>query len=1116
MKKRTNFTDLIQLWGFIFLIGIGGSIIIFDIVISYRDFNFRAEQMRTDYSASQKQMIKQEVEHVVDMIHYEKARSEILTKTKIKSRVYEAYAIAQHIYQVNKNAKSEHEIQQMIIDAISPIRFEKGNGYYFISRFDGVGILFPSKPELQGVNLLDVRDNNGQYITKDMIKIVKQSGEGFYEYHWIKPHAAGNDFKKISFIKRFGFYDWFIGTGFYVDDVEGQIKVDLLSTISRIRFEKEGYIFVNRLNGDALVSNGQLLSGEKKLWEVFNKNPVKMKNIFEKEYNAALKPKGDYIFYSHIKLTDPNKESPKVSFIYGIPELQWLVGAGVYLDDVETVIARLQAELNNQIKMKMLYFTLIAGGIVVFFLFLFSRLNHRLKKDFNLFASFFKRAAVSDEAIDRDKVQFDELDRMAENANRMLADRRQAEESVRESEERYRLLYDGITDAIYVHEVSPAKPGKFLDVNDAACGMLGYTKEEFLQMEVNNIDAPEQAEKIPLIQKKLLRDRHVLFETHHVAKDGRRIPVEINIRLTEWMGKPMVLSVARDITERKQAEEAIRQSEAELHDNYFAQSAINMMLSESLEDRPLEEILQKALNMILSVPWLSFESKGSIHLVEGEPGILSMKAQYNLPEELKNLCANVSFGKCLCGRAALTQKIEFADHIDERHETCYEGIAPHGHYIVPIMFGGRTLGVIDIYLKEGHIRDQREEEFLITVADTLAGIIVRKQIEEEQKKLHAHLLQAQKMEAVGQLAGGVAHDFNNILTAMIGYGHLLKMKLKDEDPLRSYADHILTLSDKAANLTQSLLAFSRKQIIDPRPIDLNEIIRRIGHLLTRIIGEDIRLQTMLTEKDLIVMADPGQIEQVLMNLATNAKDAMPEGGLLTIQTETEDIGHEFIRDHGFGKEGSYALVTITDTGTGMDRKTGKKIFEPFFTTKEVGKGTGLGLSMAYGIIKQHDGYINVYSEPGRGTTFRIYLPLIEAKVEEVIHEEAVPTIVTGTETVLLAEDEIELRELTKRILEEYGYQVITAADGQNAIDEFKVHKNEIQLVLLDVIMPNKSGKEVYEEIKQIKSDIKVLFMSGHPAEVIHKQGILEKGFAYIKKPASPTKLLRKIREVLNE
>jgi two-component system, cell cycle sensor histidine kinase and response regulator CckA len=431
-----------------------------------------------------------------------------------------------------------------------------------------------------------------------------------------------------------------------------------------------------------------------------------------------------------------------------------------------------------------------------------------------------------------------------------------------------------------------------------------------------------------------------------------------------------------------------------------------------------------------------------------------------------------------------------------------------------IMETGETEGIEDQYILGG------EKVWIYTVKTpvrdkkgNIVGILGIFSDITERKNLEARLLQAQKMETVGQLAGGIAHDFNNILTAVIGYAYMLKMKIKDDEDLSDYANRILLLSDRAANLTKSLLAFSRKQVMNPMPVDLNEIIKRVDHLLSRIIGEDIKLQAVLLEEDLIVMADSGQIEQVLLNLATNARDAMPKGGFLSIGTEAIEIDHEFIKEHGFAIEGEYALIAVTDTGAGMDRETREKIFEPFFTTKEVGKGTGLGLSMVYGIIKQHDGYINVYSEPGSGTTFRIYLPLIEAQVAK-IKPEVIQPIEIATETVLLAEDEDAIREFIKKLLEEYGYKVITAVDGQEAIDEFKAHKDEIQLVLLDVIMPNRNGREAYEEIKKIRPDIKVLFMSGYPADIIHKHEIVEKGFAYIEKPASPTKLLKKIREAL--
>jgi len=396
---------------------------------------------------------------------------------------------------------------------------------------------------------------------------------------------------------------------------------------------------------------------------------------------------------------------------------------------------------------------------------------------------------------------------------------------------------------------------------------------------------------------------------------------------------------------------------------------------------------------------------------------------------------------------------------------------------------------------------------------TITHFIAVKEDITDQKSLEDQLRQAQKMEAVGQLAGGIAHDFNNILTAVIGYAHMLKMKLKDDKKLGSYADNILSLSDRAANLTQSLLAFSRKQIINPRPVNLNEIIRTVEKLLSRIIGEDMQLKAVLSARDLIIMADHLQIEQVLMNLATNARDAMPEGGRLTIGTEDVDIDHEFIKEHGYGTEGAYAVMSVTDSGAGMARETREKIFEPFFTTKETGKGTGLGLSMVYGIIKQHDGYINVYSEPGEGTTFRIYLPLIEAKADE-IKPDFIKSLETGTETILLAEDETEVRAFTRKLLEEYGYKVIDAKDGDDTIDKFKLHKDKIELVILDVIMPNRNGREVCEAIKKITPDIKVLFTSGYPAD--HIDGMIGKGSVFILKPVSPTKLLQKIREVLDK
>jgi PAS domain S-box-containing protein len=392
----------------------------------------------------------------------------------------------------------------------------------------------------------------------------------------------------------------------------------------------------------------------------------------------------------------------------------------------------------------------------------------------------------------------------------------------------------------------------------------------------------------------------------------------------------------------------------------------------------------------------------------------------------------------------------------------------------------------------------------------------RRQAEEEKRKLQAQLYQAQKMESIGQLAGGIAHDFNNILAAIIGYGSIIQANLALKDPNRDYLDSILTSAERAASLTQSLLAFSRKQVTNPKVIDLNECISKIDKFLTRIIGEDIILTTTLRQGKVMIYADITQIEQILMNLAANARDAMPRGGRLDIETDLVNLAEGDIRAEGYEMTGQCAVISVSDTGEGMDETTQKKIFEPFFTTKDLGRGTGLGLAIVYGIVKQNNGHITVYSEPGNGTAFKIFFPIAGAEKAEDAGLEVYHPIIGGTETVLLAEDNETLRDMNKNVLQKFGYKVITAEDGEEAIQEFIRQHDRINLLLLDVIMPKKSGKEVLEEARRINPDVKVLFTSGYPADLIAKQGALEKGLHFLPKPSPLNALLRKIREVLDQ
>jgi PAS domain S-box-containing protein len=385
----------------------------------------------------------------------------------------------------------------------------------------------------------------------------------------------------------------------------------------------------------------------------------------------------------------------------------------------------------------------------------------------------------------------------------------------------------------------------------------------------------------------------------------------------------------------------------------------------------------------------------------------------------------------------------------------------------------------------------------------------------EKKKLQEHLQQTQKMESIGALAGGIAHDFNNILSAIIGYGHLSQMKLCVDDPVRHYVDQIMQSSERATALTQSLLAFSRKQPVKKELIAVNTVIRNFEKFLHRLLREDIEMTIQYSAEQPIIMADRGQIEQVVMNLVTNARDAMPDKGRLTIDTKITAMDEAFMRFHGYGKAGNYATLSVADTGIGISEETKKRIFEPFFTTKEIGKGTGLGLATVYGIVKAHDGFINVYSEPGKGSVFHVYFPLASTTNAVLEPDAQNPVLLKGgNETILLAEDDVSLRNMTSVVLRDMGYTVIEAEDGNNAVTRFVENRAAIKLAILDGIMPKMNGLEAYQEISALSPMIHCIFMSGYAGEVFARDG-LPTGTMFLSKPVKPSELLSKTREMLD-
>ncbi len=634
-----------------------------------------------------------------------------------------------------------------------------------------------------------------------------------------------------------------------------------------------------------------------------------------------------------------------------------------------------------------------------------------------------------------------------------ITERKRLEDLLTDSEEQYRRIFETASDGIVLLE---KHAGTIVHVNPATKKMLGYSEEESVGKQLQEIGVSLDTSDFPAIMQALGKSSIINYDEVSIkTKSGQDIFADIYMVDRARLAQCNI----RDVTDRKLAEETLKKEKTFIEDALNTLNDIFFVFD--LDGRFIR--WNKAMNEVIGY-------------TDSEIALMKVTDFFRNDDIVR---VSEAFGKAVSeGSATLDAAVVTKEGKQIPHEFKAALLRDHT---------GKPIGI------SGVGRDLTE----------------RNNLEEQ-------LLQAQKMESVGLLAGGIAHDFNNILQAIMGYGSLLQADIKSEDPLREYVDLILTSADRAAEITYSLLAFSRKQILNPKPVNINALMQRFGKLLSRLIGEDIELSTHFAGKEAISMADAGQIEQVLLNLAMNARDAMPHGGQLTLDTQLVELDETFIQAHGYGEPGMFAVISVSDTGSGMGKETMSKIFEPFFTTKEVGKGTGLGLAMSYGIIKQHNGYINVYSEPEKGTTFRIYLPAIKSTEEVIVKTAAEPLPSRGTETILVAEDDAALRKLFSTVLQSYGYNVILAEDGEEAINKFMDNKDKIQLVMLDMIMPRKSGKEAYDSMINLRPDLKALFSSGYTADRIEKDSMFKEELNFIMKPVSPKDLLKKIREVLDK
>jgi signal transduction histidine kinase/CheY-like chemotaxis protein len=458
-----------------------------------------------------------------------------------------------------------------------------------------------------------------------------------------------------------------------------------------------------------------------------------------------------------------------------------------------------------------------------------------------------------------------------------------------------------------------------------------------------------------------------------------------------------------------------------------------------------------------------------------------------------------------------------ADNESGKRSREYQALQSVGAMLMlPVALKDRIKYVISLGTRLNDLPYSKEDIQMLASIVWLTNFAVENlELFERERGNQEQLRQAQKMEAVGRLAGGIAHDFNNLLTVINGNNDLALRKLGDESAAHRNLDQIRKAGERARDLTRQLLAFSRKQVLQPKVLQLNSVVADIDKMLRQLIGEDVDLLTVLDPSLELVKADPGQLEQVLMNLVVNARDAMPKGGKLTIETGNVYLDKDYADTHNSVQSGSYVMLAVSDTGSGMDSRTREKIFEPFYTTKEVGKGTGLGLSTVYGIVKQSGGNIWVYSEPGKGTTFKIYFPVVEQKIEVAAHSSKPIALPGGSETILLVEDEVLVRNMAREVLQLSGYNVLEASHGKEALKITQEFDKPIHLVVTDVVMPQMSGPELAGLLEKSSPLLKVLYMSGYTDEAIVHHGVLDEGVAFLEKPFTPGAFARKVREVLN-
>ncbi len=903
-----------------------GSLYLFWIFNEYTAFNSESQRLKTQYVDTQKEFLKNQVATALDYIVYMETQTEARLKKNIQQLVNEAHAIATNIYLQNKEERSETEIKKMILDALRPVRFGNGSGYFFAFTMDGIKTLFPDHPELEGRNMLSVQDPNGQFVVKDMIDILHRDTQGYYRYAWTKPDENALGFEKIAYVKYFKPYDWGIGTGLYVDDMKTEVQEDVLFRISTMRFGKDGYFFGSVYGGAPLFTNGVITRGGENLWDLTDPDGVKI----IQEMDRVARASGDgFVRYSWHKL-DSDIPSPKLVYVRTIPEWRWIIGAGLYIDAIDSTILSRKNALYKNFKKKFVSSFFLFLIMSLFSYFWVRHLAHKVHRGIKTFSDFFDKASLTSAQIDPDSLTFDEFRDIAVAANQMVEVRRQTLEALKLNEKRYE--------------------------KSQALGKVGNW------------------------------EYHLSTETFWASKETKRIfgfdPEKDSFSVAEVEGC---------IPEKKKVHKTM-----------------------------MEQVKIKDAHQL----------------------------------EFKIFTRDTGKPKC----------------------------------------------VITIAELEG---DQKGNPLKIN--GVIQDVTLRKNLEKE-------LLQAHKMEAVGTLSGGVAHEFNNILGVILGNAELAIADISRDESWRHYFDEIKMASLRGKSIVSQLLSFSRRDEHPMQPLKMDKIVKNAITFLRASLPSTIQFNESIQKDCHPVVGDSTQIHQILINLCNNAAHAMESGGgKLSVKLENVLTTKSLRSQNLCILPGEYVRLTVSDTGEGIAEEIIDDIFDPFFTTKPIDKGSGMGLSVVHGIMKAHDGMIKIYSRIDEGTSCECYFP--RGKTMDTPKSEPVNSVKTGNETILLVDDDVHIIKLEEQILERLGYHPVTETNPKKALDFFRKNPESFHLVITDMTMPEMTGDQLIEKLREIKPDVKAIICTGYSSRLENMEAV--KAEACLMKPFEISVLAETIRKILD-